>query len=113
MPECIFCRIARGELESQIVAEDDQVVAFRDTNPQAPTHVLVIPRKHIDALDRISAGDGALMAQLMMMANQVADQENLDSGYRIVINNGTGAGQSVFHLHLHVLGGRTMSWPPG
>ncbi len=113
MSECVFCKVARRELPAEIVEEDDHAVAFRDINPQAPVHILVIPKKHIPALDKASQEDGLLLGRLLLMANRVADSHNLASDYRVVINNGSGAGQSVFHLHLHVLGGRAMHWPPG
>ncbi|MDA2938126.1 histidine triad nucleotide-binding protein [Acidobacteria bacterium AH-259-A15] len=113
MSECIFCKIARRELQSQIVREDDQAVAFRDANPQAPTHILVIPKRHISSLAEASEQDGELLGHLLLMICQIAQEQNLESNYRVVINNGAGAGQSVFHIHLHLLGGRTFHWPPG
>ena len=113
MSECVFCKVARKELPADIVEEDGRAVAFRDINPQAPVHILVIPKKHITALDKASEEDGGLLGHLLLMANRAADSQNLASDYRVVINTGSGAGQSVFHLHLHVLGGRPMRWPPG
>ncbi len=112
-PDCIFCKIARGELKSQIIQEDDQAVAFRDINSQAPTHILIIPKKHIPTLAAASQQEGDLLGHLLLMARQIASDEKLESGYRVVINNGVGAGQSVFHIHLHLLGGRVFTWPPG
>jgi histidine triad (HIT) family protein len=111
---CVFCKIVGKEIAGNIVAENEHAVAFRDLHPAAPTHVLVVPRKHVESLIDASDGDGALLGQLMLLARDVAKKEGLDeAGYRIAINNGAGVGQSVFHLHLHVLGGRSMSWPPG
>lgn len=112
--DCIFCRIASGEIDSELVYEDDHCVAFRDINPQAPTHVLVIPRKHIVGMARLEADDQELLGHLLLTAAQVAEEEGLDeAGYRTVINWGSDAGMEVPHLHIHVLGGREMSWPPG
>jgi histidine triad (HIT) family protein len=108
---CIFCKIANREIPAQIVLENDHVVAFKDTNPQAPTHVLVVPKKHIRGV--AEADDGALLGELLLAGRKVADELGLTNGYRLVLNNGPDAGQSVFHLHLHVLGGRRMAWPPG
>lgn len=112
-PDCLFCRIVAGEIPSDRVHEDDEVVAFRDINPRAPTHVLVIPRRHIADAHALTADDGPLLAALFGAARKIADAAGLAGGYRIVTNVGADAGQSVFHLHLHLLGGRTMSWPPG
>jgi histidine triad (HIT) family protein len=114
MSDCLFCRLAAKEIPSDIVYEDDQVVAFRDINPQAPVHVLVIPRRHVSGLDTATEADEALLGHLSQVAARLAEQEGLaENGYRVVINNGRDAGQAVAHLHLHVLGGRKMSWPPG
>jgi histidine triad (HIT) family protein len=115
MPEndCLFCRIIAGDTPSNMVLQDDLAIAIRDVNPQAPTHVLVIPREHIESLDDASQKDEALLGHLLRMAARTANQEGLAEGYRTVINNGPGAGQTVFHLHVHVLGGRQMKWPPG
>jgi histidine triad (HIT) family protein len=111
---CLFCGIVAGTVPSQQVYADEQVVAFRDVRPQAPVHVLVIPRWHITGIDAIGAGDGPLLLSLVSAANTVARQEGIaESGYRLVWNVGRHAGQSVFHLHLHVLGGRPLGWPPG
>jgi histidine triad (HIT) family protein len=108
---CIFCKIANREIPAQIVLENDHVVAFKVANPQAPTHVLVVPKKHVKGI--AEAEDGALLAELLLAGRRVATELGLTNGYRLVLNNGPDAGQSVFHLHLHVLGGRRMAWPPG
>ena len=109
---CIFCRIARGEVPAQMLANNVDLVAFRDLNPQAPVHVLVIPKKHIASLD--DAMDPGLLGQLLAFAAAIARQEKISkSGYRTVINTGKDGGQSVGHLHIHVLGGKAMAWPPG
>jgi histidine triad (HIT) family protein len=111
---CLFCRIVAGEISSDIVYRDERSVAFRDINPQAPVHVLVIPQEHIESLDDASQRDEALLGHLLRVAARVANEEGLsETGYRTVINTGAGAGQSVFHLHVHVLGGRSFTWPPG
>ena len=110
--ECLFCRIATGEMSAEIVHEDDDLVTFRDINPQAPTHILVIPRKHVASVDDLEPADAELVGKLFLAAKEVAADEGLE-GYRLVVNNGAEAGQSVFHIHLHVLGGRAMRWPPG
>lgn len=110
--DCLFCRIIRGEIPAALVAEDEHCVAFRDIGPQAPTHILVVPRQHVPTLDAVT--DPLLIGRVMTTAAEVARRENIvDSGYRTVINTNAGAGQSVFHLHAHVLGGRRMQWPPG
>ena len=109
----LFQKIADREVSAEIVYEDDQCFAFRDINPQAPTHLLVVPRKPIPSLDDLAAEDETLVGHLLVVAQQVAAQEGLTSGYRTVFNCGPDAGQSVDHLHLHVLGGRPLSWPPG
>ncbi len=114
MANCLFCKIARGEIPAQIVHKDETVTAFRDINPQAPVHVLVIPNQHVGSAAEIGPGNGALMAALVVAANRVAEQEGVSgSGYRLVMNVGEDAGMTVPHLHLHVLGGRHLSWPPG
>ncbi len=113
MPDCIFCKIAQGKLQSDIIREDDQAVAFRDINSQAPTHILIIPKKHIPTLAEASEQEGDLLGHLLLMARQVAEYQNLADGYRVVINNGVAAGQTVFHIHLHLMGGRAFEWPPG
>jgi histidine triad (HIT) family protein len=114
MESCIFCRIAAGEAPAEIVLADDEAVAFRDLMPKAPTHLLVIPRRHVASLAGAGPADQALMGRLLLMAAEAARRAGIaDGGYRVVTNVGAGAGQSVFHLHLHVLGGRRFSWPPG
>ncbi|HYN85163.1 MAG TPA: histidine triad nucleotide-binding protein [Pyrinomonadaceae bacterium] len=115
MSNCIFCKIVAGEIPAQVVYEDERAVAFRDINAQAPTHVLVIPRAHVASLAEASErGERELLGHVLDAAARVAAQEGLrEGGYRTVINTGAGAGQSVFHLHAHVLGGRPLSWPPG
>ena len=112
MADTLFGKIARGEMKADVVYEDDLAVAFRDISPQAPTHILVIPRKPIPRLSASSDGDAALLGHLLGVARKVASQEGLED-FRVVVNDGAGAGQSVFHLHVHVLGGRPFSWPPG
>ena len=114
MTDCLFCAIASGDIPADVVYSDDAVVAFRDINPQAPVHVLVIPRAHHANVAEIAAADPALVGLLLAAAGEVAAQQGIvDSGYRIVLNTGEGAGQSVFHVHAHVLGGRDLTWPPG
>lgn len=114
VPNCPFCRIASGDAPSAQVYSDDQVVAFRDVRPQAPVHVLVIPRAHIAGINTPEAEQGAVLSALVRAANIIAREQGIvESGYRLVWNVGPNAGQSVFHLHLHVLGGRPMEWPPG
>ncbi|HYO47204.1 MAG TPA: histidine triad nucleotide-binding protein [Gemmatimonadota bacterium] len=111
---CLFCGIVADEIGADMVAEGDEWVAFRDIHPQAPTHVLVVPRRHVATLDDLDAGDGPLVGKLVGAAARIAREEGLvEGGYRLVVNCGAGAGQSVFHVHLHLLGGRGFSWPPG
>jgi histidine triad (HIT) family protein len=112
--DCLFCRIVAGEVPADIIYRDERAIAFRDINLQAPVHVLVIPHEHLESLDDASQKDEALLGHLLRIAARVANEEGLsESGYRTVVNTGAGVGQSIFHLHLHVLGGRPMSWPPG
>jgi histidine triad (HIT) family protein len=112
--QCLFCRIVNGEIPAKKVFEDDEVIAFRDINPQAPTHVLVIPRKHIPSIDDMTEGDVATVGTTLLRASQIARDLGIDGdGYRLVVNNGPGAGQTVFHIHFHLLGGRNFGWPPG
>jgi histidine triad (HIT) family protein len=114
MDSCLFCKIVRGEIPAEVVYKDDVVTAFRDINPQAPVHVLVVPNQHVGSVAEIGPGNGALLAALTVAANKLADSEGVaESGYRLVINVGEDAGMSVAHLHLHVLGGRKLAWPPG
>jgi len=111
---CLFCRIANGEIPAKKLYEDDAIVAFHDVNPQAPTHVLVIPRRHIPSLDDMTEADAEAVGTTVLHATQIARQLRLEvDGYRLVCNNGPGAGQTVFHIHFHLLGGRTFGWPPG
>jgi histidine triad (HIT) family protein len=113
---CLFCKIANREIPAKIAYEDDDTVAFHDINPVAPTHVLVIPRKHIVSLTEATEGDEAVLGKLLLAAKRVAQAERRDgpgAGYRVVINSGPNAGQTVFHIHVHVIGGRPMGWPPG
>jgi histidine triad (HIT) family protein len=109
---CLFCQIAAGEHPATIVYRGDDVIAFRDINPQAPTHILIIPVKHIVSVAEATVEDEGLIGRLMTTAREIAQHENL-KGYRLVINTGSQGGQSVFHLHVHLLGGRAMHWPPG
>ncbi|HEV7861025.1 MAG TPA: histidine triad nucleotide-binding protein [Pyrinomonadaceae bacterium] len=112
--KCLFCQIVAGEIPAEIVHQDEHGIAFRDIKAQAPTHILVIPREHLESLDEASRQDEAMLGHLLRIAARIANEQGLtESGYRTVINTGAGAGQSVFHLHLHVLGGRTLGWPPG
>jgi histidine triad (HIT) family protein len=111
---CLFCRIAAREIPAEIVRESDRLVAFRDTNPQAPTHILLIPKEHVGSIADIEDRHGDLLADIAQAATQLANAEGIaESGWRLVTNVGPDAGQSVFHLHLHLLGGRGMAWPPG
>ena len=112
-PDCLFCRIVAGETPSDRVLEDEDIIAFRDIAPRAPTHVLVIPRRHIPDAHALTESDGDLLAKLFTVVRQVADEAGLQKGYRMVTNVGPESGQTVFHLHLHLLGGRPMGWPPG
>jgi histidine triad (HIT) family protein len=111
--DCLFCRIAWGEIPAEFVHRDDTVVAFRDRNPQAPTHVLVIPVRHIASAAELTEADGPMLGHLFAVAAQVARDEGLDGGFRLVANTGPDGGQTVGHLHVHLLGGRSMTWPPG
>ncbi len=113
MENCLFCKIAAGTIPSTIVYQDDEVVAFRDINPQAPQHIVFIPRRHIaSSMADIQPEDGPVLAAIFFAARKVANDLGLESGYRFVTNSGADAGQSVFHLHFHLLGGRPMGWPP-
>ena len=112
--DCLFCKILGGEIPADIIFESDTAIAFRDINPQAPTHVLIIPRKHIATINEIAAEDHALIGSLYAAAKKIAAQEGFcEEGYRTVMNCNESAGQTVFHIHLHLLGGRALSWPPG
>lgn len=111
---CVFCKLAKGMLRADILYEDDKVLAFKDIHPQAPVHVLVIPREHITALWEVDESHVVLLGRLLLAANNVAGRQGIqETGYRIVINTGTEAGQTVDHVHAHVLGGRKLTWPPG
>jgi len=111
--DCLFCKIAAKQIPSKVVFEDDEVFAFEDIGPQAPTHVLIIPRRHFASLDEATPEDQAVLGKLQLVAADLARKLKLAGGYRTVVNTGEGAGQSVFHLHLHLLGGRSFRWPPG
>lgn len=111
--DCIFCRIARGEIAAQVVLEDEETLAFRDLNPVGPHHVLVIPKRHVASLAETGDGDRDLLGRCLVQATRVARELGLESGYRVVVNTGAEGGQTVPHLHLHVIGGRAMTWPPG
>ncbi len=114
MSDCLFCKIAAGTIPPKIVYEDDRTVAFDDINPQAPVHVLIVPRRHAASIADLNDADAGLLGHLLMIGAKVAKQKGIaDSGYRLVLNTGKHGGQSVFHLHVHVLGGRPMHWPPG
>ncbi len=112
--DCLFCKILDGDIPAEIIFESDDAIAFRDVNPQAPTHVLIIPRQHIATINDLDSGDDTIVGKLFLAAQQVANDEGIaDDGYRVVMNCNAAAGQTVFHLHLHLLGGRQMGWPPG
>ncbi len=114
MADCLFCKIAAGEIPAEMVKEADDWIAFRDISPQAPTHILIIPREHIATLNDAAPGKEALLGSLFLAARQIAAEEGIaESGYRTVVNCNADAGQAVFHIHLHLLGGREMGWPPG
>jgi histidine triad (HIT) family protein len=112
MSHCVFCKIIQKEIPSTVIHEDDRILAFTDIHPAAPTHVLIIPKEHIESVEEIPTGSD-LMSVLTERAVQIAKQLNLREGYRLVVNNGDNGGQTVYHLHLHLLGGRFMTWPPG
>ncbi|ROR32012.1 histidine triad nucleotide-binding protein [Inmirania thermothiophila] len=112
--ECLFCKMVAGEIRPDVVYDDEHVLAFRDINPQAPVHVLVVPRRHVATLNDLEEADAALAGRLFLAARRVAEQEGVaEDGYRTVVNCNKAGGQLVFHLHMHVLGGRQMGWPPG
>jgi histidine triad (HIT) family protein len=112
--DCLFCKILAGDIPADIVYESETAIAFRDINPHAPTHVLIIPRKHVATINALAADDAQLVGELFLAAKHIADQEGIaERGYRVAMNCNAAAGQTVFHLHLHLLGGRKMSWPPG
>ncbi|HLX63166.1 MAG TPA: histidine triad nucleotide-binding protein [Planctomycetota bacterium] len=114
MSDCIFCKIGAKQIQSMVVFDDDDLIAFRDINPQAPVHILIIPKKHYTSLNDVEAAEIGLIGRMFSAAKSIAKQEKINgSGYRLVMNTGANAGQSVAHLHLHLLGGRVMAWPPG
>ena len=113
MSDCLFCKIRDGVIPAKIIAETGAALAFRDVSPQAPTHVLVIPRRHFASLEEATSEDAGLIGEMHLLAQKVARDEGLVRGYRTLFNTGPDAGQTVFHLHLHLLGGRQLSWPPG
>lgn len=114
MTDCIFCKIVAGDIPADIVYEDETVIAFRDINPQAPTHVQIIPRKHVAKISEFDgASDTGWLVALIEAAKRIAADEGLDEGFRLVFNNGALSGQSVLHVHMHILGGRQLGWPPG
>ncbi len=112
--DCLFCKIVAGDIPSGRVFEDDRCIAFNDISPQAPTHILIVPREHLDSLDKADAGHGGLLGHLMLTAAQIAREKAFaDDGYRVVVNTNADGGQTVFHLHVHLLGGRLFVFPPG
>jgi histidine triad (HIT) family protein len=111
--DCLFCKIIAGDIPAKVVYQDDLVYAFADIHPQAPTHLLILPRKHISSLAQTGTGDEALLGHLLQVAAELARKEGLTRGFRIVINSGDEGGQTVDHLHIHLIGGRAMHWPPG
>ena len=111
--DCLFCKIVEQQIPAQLVLDRDDVLAFRDVNPQAPTHILVIPKEHLPSLEAVAEVHGGLLSSLVAAVNEVAREDGVAGAFRVVTNIGRGAGQSVDHLHLHVLGGRRLSWPPG
>ncbi len=113
MTDCLFCKIIAGKIPSKKVFEDDRVYAFEDVKPQAPTHVLIVPKKHIVDIKEAGEADAEIIGYCNLVAAKIARERQIEHGYRTVFNVGPGSGQSVFHLHLHLLGGRTLSWPPG
>lgn len=114
MTDCLFCKMVSGEIKPDTVYEDDDVLAFRDISPQAPMHVLVIPKRHISTLNDLGEGDAALVGQMSLAAAKIAEQEGVaEAGYRTVMNCNAAGGQTVFHIHMHVLAGRNLTWPPG
>ncbi len=114
MADCLFCKIVRREIPATLVYEDERVIAFNDINPQAPTHVLIVPKRHIATLNEIGTEDGQLIGELVRRATAIASERGISAGgFRTVFNTNRDAGQTVFHIHLHLLGGRAMTWPPG
>ena len=114
MADCIFCKITAGDIEAQVVFEDDELLAFEDINPVAPVHILIVPKKHIETINDLGRADSGLVGSMFLCAKNLASDRGISqSGYRTVMNCMSGAGQSVFHIHLHLLGGRIFRWPPG
>lgn len=114
MSDCLFCKIRDGEIPADLVYQDDEVLAFNDVNPQAPTHLLIIPKKHLSTVNDVKQEDEVMMGKLFSAAKQIAAEKGLsEDGYRLVVNCNEGAGQTVFHIHMHLLAGRAMTWPPG
>lgn len=111
--DCLFCKIAAKQIPAKLVHEDDETFAFEDINPQAPTHILICPRKHFASLEKATPEDQAILGKITLLAAKLARDRKLGNGYRTVVNTGSGAGQTVFHLHMHLLGGRAFHWPPG
>ena len=114
MTDCLFCKIAEGKIPAKKAHEDDEIIAFYDINPQAPLHLLIIPKKHIPTVGELTSDDLPLVGKMVAVAQKIAAEQNItESGFRLVFNNNEDAGQEVFHIHLHLLGGRKFSWPPG
>lgn len=114
MPDCLFCKIIKREIPGSIVYEDDRLLAFNDINPQAPTHVLIVPKRHIESLNVLEPGDDQIIGEIVRRAAAIAKERGISGGgYRTVFNTNREAGQTVFHVHLHLIGGRSMAWPPG
>jgi histidine triad (HIT) family protein len=114
MSDCLFCGIVEGRVKGDIVYRDESIVAFRDIRPQAPVHILIVPRKHVATILELDASDAAVMGQIFLVINKLAREQDIAaSGFRVVVNSGADAGQSVFHVHFHLLGGRPLRWPPG
>ncbi len=111
--DCLFCKIAAGSIPAKIVYQDDDLLAFRDIQPQAPVHILIIPRKHVSGICEVTGEDTGVLGKIAVVARTLAEKEKLYTGYRLIVNNGPDAGQAVAHLHFHLLGGRKFSWPPG
>lgn len=114
MSDCLFCGIIKGDIKGDIVYQDESVVAFKDINPKAPVHILIVPRKHVATLLDLKQADKGLVGDVFCVASQLAKEQGIaEDGFRVVVNCGAGAGQSVFHIHFHLLGGRSLTWPPG
>jgi histidine triad (HIT) family protein len=113
MEDCLFCKIVKKEIPAKVVFENDSLIAFEDISPQAPTHILIIPKEHFASLIEIPEDKKEILAELLLTARQIAQEKGLTTGYRIVLNTGKESGQAVFHIHFHLLGGRQMTWPPG